>query len=197
MHWLAWLLAMCCCVLPLQLVPNSINYFCAIPLYLPLHLSSTGRGQPTALHSHAPSHCMLHPLTACSWNSLYMNNVHLVSVDYQSMCTCTCINWLPLCVHVCRISSLLTVLSHVQLRTLVSSSYTTSRLVYANTYTLTTLTNFLMYWCTQVLQSLDILRKAPKQTMSDLQSPECLSSLHTLYSITLTPIGQLQVHVYV
>ena len=26
--------------------------------------------------------------------------------------------------------------------------------------------------------------------MSDLQSPECLSSLHTLYSMTLTPIGQ-------
>lgn len=50
----------------------------------------------------------------------------------------------------------------------------------------------LLYNILQVLQSLDVLRKAPKQTMSDLQSPECLGSLHTLYSMTLTPIGQLQ-----
>ena len=46
----------------------------------------------------------------------------------------------------------------------------------------------------QVLQSLDSLRQAPKQTMSDLEN-ECLPSLHLLFSMTLFPIGQSLCHV--
>lgn len=42
----------------------------------------------------------------------------------------------------------------------------------------------------QVLQSLDQLRKAPKSNMTELEATECVSGLHTLYTMTLTPIGQ-------
>ena len=41
----------------------------------------------------------------------------------------------------------------------------------------------------QVMQSLDALKRAPKTTMSELESGDCLTALHTLYSMTLTPIG--------
>ena len=47
----------------------------------------------------------------------------------------------------------------------------------------------------QVLQSLDQLRRAPKSNMSELESTECVSALHTLYTMTLTPIGQSPSHV--
>ena len=40
----------------------------------------------------------------------------------------------------------------------------------------------------QVLQLLDLIRQAPKQTMNDLES-ECLPALHMLFSMTLVPIG--------
>lgn len=42
----------------------------------------------------------------------------------------------------------------------------------------------------QILQSLDMLRKAPKLNMSDLESSETIGALHTLYTMTLTPLGQ-------
>lgn len=42
----------------------------------------------------------------------------------------------------------------------------------------------------QVLQSLDMLRKASKLNMSELESADCIGALHTLYSMTLTPIGE-------
>lgn len=44
----------------------------------------------------------------------------------------------------------------------------------------------------QVLQLLDTLRHAPKQTMTDLES-ECLPALHALFSMTLVPIGNFAV----
>lgn len=46
----------------------------------------------------------------------------------------------------------------------------------------------------QVLQSLDQLRRAPKSNMSELEATDCISALHTLYTMTLTPIGQLLIH---
>ena len=47
-------------------------------------------------------------------------------------------------------------------------------------------------WCPtiQTIQSLDMLRKAPKLNMADLESSETIGALHTLYSMTLTPIGE-------
>jgi hypothetical protein len=44
----------------------------------------------------------------------------------------------------------------------------------------------------QVLQSIDVLKSSPKQTMRDLES-ESLPSLHTLFSMTLIPIGKCAV----
>ncbi|CAI8032881.1 Protein virilizer homolog [Geodia barretti] len=48
----------------------------------------------------------------------------------------------------------------------------------------------LLIYHLQVLQSLDQLRRAPKSNMSELESTECVSALHTLYTMTLTPIGK-------
>ena len=45
----------------------------------------------------------------------------------------------------------------------------------------------------QVLQSLDMLRRAPKHTMSDLESNDCITALHTLFSMTLVPVGKCAV----
>ncbi len=39
---------------------------------------------------------------------------------------------------------------------------------------------------------MDVLKKSPKLNMADLESPDTIGALHTLYSMTLTPIGQLQ-----
>ncbi len=44
----------------------------------------------------------------------------------------------------------------------------------------------------QILQSMDVLKKSPKLNMADLELPDTIGALHTLYSMTLTPIGQLQ-----
>ncbi len=38
---------------------------------------------------------------------------------------------------------------------------------------------------------MDVLKKSPKLNMADLESPDTIGALHTLYSMTLTPIGQL------
>ena len=46
----------------------------------------------------------------------------------------------------------------------------------------------------QVLQSLDQLRRAPKSSMTELEATECVSALHTLYTMTLAPIGQQASH---
>ncbi|XP_064393290.1 protein virilizer homolog isoform X2 [Halichondria panicea] len=42
----------------------------------------------------------------------------------------------------------------------------------------------------QILQSMDVLKKSPKLNMADLESPDTIGALHTLYSMTLTPIGK-------
>lgn len=44
----------------------------------------------------------------------------------------------------------------------------------------------------QVLQSLDMLRRTSKLNMSELESADCIGALHTLYSMTLTPIGKVK-----
>ena len=42
----------------------------------------------------------------------------------------------------------------------------------------------------KVIQAIDTIRRQPKQTVTDLDSPECISTLHTLYSMTLTAVGK-------
>jgi len=42
----------------------------------------------------------------------------------------------------------------------------------------------------QVIQAIDTIQRQPKQTVTDLDSPECISTLHTLYSMTLTAVGR-------
>jgi len=42
----------------------------------------------------------------------------------------------------------------------------------------------------QVIQAIDTIQRQPKQTVADLDSPECISTLHTLYSMTLTAVGR-------
>ena len=42
----------------------------------------------------------------------------------------------------------------------------------------------------QVIQAIDTIRRQPKQTVTDLDSPECISTLHTLYSMILTAVGR-------
>ena len=41
-----------------------------------------------------------------------------------------------------------------------------------------------------------MLRKAPKLNMADLESSETIGALHTLYSMTLTPIGEFDIYMY-
>jgi len=41
----------------------------------------------------------------------------------------------------------------------------------------------------QVIQAIDTIKRQPKQTITELDSPECISTLHTLYSMTLTAVG--------
>ena len=40
------------------------------------------------------------------------------------------------------------------------------------------------------MQAVDTVRRQPKQTITELDSPECISTLHTLYSMTLTAVGK-------
>jgi len=48
----------------------------------------------------------------------------------------------------------------------------------------------LLFLYMKVIQAIDTIRRQPKQTVTDLDSPECISTLHTLYSMTLTAVGK-------
>ena len=39
-----------------------------------------------------------------------------------------------------------------------------------------------------------MLRKASKLNMSELESADCIGALHTLYSMTLSPVGEFSLY---
>lgn len=45
----------------------------------------------------------------------------------------------------------------------------------------------------QVMKALDDLKQLPTQNVEDLDEAKCLASLHTVYSMTLTPAGVISV----
>ncbi len=81
------------------------------------------------------------------------------------------------------------ILSHARLRTWAFFSPTISRSVADSSSVDLLFIAAPLAALLQVLQSLDMLRRASKLNMSELESSECIGALHTLYTMTLTPIG--------
>ena len=125
--------------------------------------------------------------STCSDADLYCKSLLSLSTFIYLMCVCVCCCvCLPVClcvvVYVCLLFVYLCVCLCCLFQEILSGgereSCTPQNL------------GLLLIYHLHVLQALDQLRRAPKGNMMELEATGCVSALHTLYTMTLTPIGQ-------